>query len=240
MHRICMLTITAPLAVHRNPTSDSPSEKGSTTTTAFCHTFDLTKRLAISNPRSLNFIPIALNSQHESPFQSILQSLRRQLTSYPNSMIHRLVVPNLLSPVLYPPRASNPQQVLHFLHSLRALLRQYSTQLVTFLALPLMLYPRSTGLTRWIELLSDGIIELSPFPHLMDTGPPTTTSGAATAHEEKPQGMVKVHRLPVFSEKGGGSASGDDLVFTVSRRKFVIKPFNLPPVEGDLEAQRQM
>lgn len=65
-----------------------------------------------------------------------------------------------------------------------------------------------------------------------------TASGSATAQEETPQGMVKMHRLPVFSEKGGGGTLGDDLVFTVSRRKFVIKPFNLPPVEGDAEAQR--
>ena len=83
-----------------------------------------------------------------------------------------------------------------------------------------------------MEILSDGVLELSPFPHSTDTGPTTT------AQEEKPQGMVKMHRLPVFSEKGGGGALGDELVFTVSRRKFVIKPFNLPPVEGDTEAQR--
>lgn len=54
--------------------------------------------------------------------------------------------------------------------------------------------------------------------------------------------MLKVHRLPVFHEKGGGGGGsggvGDDLAFTVSRRKFVIKPFSLPPVEGDTEAQR--
>ncbi|KAL8771625.1 MAG: hypothetical protein Q9209_003069 [Squamulea sp. 1 TL-2023] len=99
--------------------------------------------------------------------------------------------------------------------------------------------PVNLRLTRWMELLSDGVIELSPFPHSVGTGPTTTTSGSATAQEEKPQGMVKVHRLPVFSEKGGGGAVGDDLVFTVSRRKFVIKPFNLPPVEGDTEAQKE-
>lgn len=105
------------------------------------------------------------------------------------------------------------------------------------LTLPLTLYPRSTGLTRWIELLSDGVLELAPFPHSIDAGPSTTTSGAATAQEEKPQGLVRVHRLPVVWEKGGGGG-GDDLAFTVSRRRFLIKPFSLPPVEGDTEEQR--
>ena len=110
------------------------------------------------------------------------------------------------------------------------------------ISLPLSLYPRETGLTRWMELLSDGVLELIPFPHTIDTGPPLATSGAATASEEKPQGMVKIHRLPVFHERGGGAIGGarvgDDLAFTVSRRRFVIKPFSLPPVEGDTEAQK--
>ncbi|KAL9031175.1 MAG: hypothetical protein Q9196_000768 [Gyalolechia fulgens] len=226
-------------AINRKPEIDSSNEKDPIPTTAFCHTFDLTKRLKISNPKSLNFIPIHLiKPQNESPFHSVLQCLRGQLTLSPSSIIHRLIIPNLLSPALYPPHASNPQHVLQFLHSLRALLRQHPRQLVIFITLPIMLYPRSTGLTRWMELLSDGVIELSPFPHSMDTGPSATLSGAATAQEETPQGMVKVHRLPVFSEKGGGGNSGDDLAFTVSRRKFVIKPFNLPPVEGDSVAQR--
>lgn len=109
------------------------------------------------------------------------------------------------------------------------------------LTLPLTLYPRSTGLVRWMELLSDGVIEIAPFPHTVDPGPSKTTSGAATAQEESPQGLMKVHQLPVFHEKGGGGGSGslgDDLAFTVSRRKFLIKPFSLPPVEGDTEAQQ--
>lgn len=109
------------------------------------------------------------------------------------------------------------------------------------LSLPLELYPRSSGLVRWAELLSDGVLELQPFPHLMDTYGELASSGAATANEERPQGMLRVHRIPVFHERGGGGGGvagvGDDLAFTLSRRKFVIKPFSLPPVEGDTEAQ---
>lgn len=91
-----------------------------------------------------------------------------------------------------------------------------------------------------MERLSDGVIEFVPFPHSLDTGPVLTTSGAATREEEKPQGLVRVHCLPVVGERGGGGmgAGGDDLAFTVSRRRFVIAPFSLPPVEGDGEAQR--
>jgi elongator complex protein 4 len=110
------------------------------------------------------------------------------------------------------------------------------------ITLPLALYPRSLGLVRWIEILSDGVFELAPFPHNIDNRPSHATSGAATAQEEKPQGMFKAHRLPVFHEIGGGGSRNegviDDLAFTVSRRSFAIKPFSLPPMEGDSDVQR--
>lgn len=163
------------------------------------------------------------------------------MTSSP-ATIHRVIIPALLSPAFYPPHASSPQHVLQFLHSLRSLLRQHSACLTAMITLPLSLYPRSLGLVRWIELLSDGVLELAPFPHNIDISSSTTTLGAATAQEEKPQGMVRVHRLPVFHEVGGGGSRNegvsDDLAFTVSRKKFAIKPFRLPPVEGDSDAQR--
>ena len=195
----------------------------------------------ISSPSAIHFIPTRTTHIQVSPFTTVLEAISQKISTSKQNAIHRLVFPALLSPAFYPPHASNPQHILQFLHSLRSLLRHYPTQLTAMLSLPLTLYPRTTGLVRWLELLSDGVIELVPFPHSIDTGPSITTSGAATAQEEKPQGLVKVYRLPVFHERGGGGVGkagiGDDLAFTVSRRKFVIKPFSLPPVEGDTDAQ---
>lgn len=153
--------------------------------------------------------------------------------------IHRVVVPSLLSPALYPSESSRPEHILQFLHALRALLRKYPAQLTAMISLPLTLYPRSTGLVRWMELLSDGVLELAPFP----SSAVATKTAPGAAPEEPPQGMLKIHRLPIFHEKGGGggeaSGFGDDLAFTLSRRKgLMIKPYSLPPVEGDAEAQQ--
>ena len=111
------------------------------------------------------------------------------------------------------------------------------------LSLPLTLHPHTTALICWAEHLLDGVIELAPFPFRADDYAQNRVgmSGAATANEERPQGLVKVHKLPVFNERGGGGgakALGDDLAFTVSRRRFAISPFSLPPEEGDTEAQR--
>lgn len=221
---------------------------GSSGTSVFCHDFDLSKKLVLPSPSPMTFIPISTRPPFEfkdpnisaSPFIGFLNHLSTQLSSAPNA-VHRAVIPNLLSSALYPPESSRPEHVLQFLHALRALLRKYPTQLVAIITLPVTLYPRTTGLTRWMELLSDGVLELSPFPS--SALPTKAIPGAATVHEEPPQGMLKIHRLPIFHEKGGGggeaSGFGDDLAFTLSRRKgLVIKPFSLPPVEGDTEAQQ--
>ena len=207
----------------------------------FCHTFDLTKRLSIRQDLEIHHIQISAGS---TPFVDIIRQLEQSLsTSSPNS-VHRLVVPTVLSPALYPSHASQPENFIRFLHSLRALLRQYSNKLTVTTTLPLDLYPRSTGLVRWAEILSDGVLEVTPFPHLMDASNSLAESGGAKASEEQPQGMVKVHKIPINTERGEGGAGdgnsmGGDLAFTVSRRKFVIKPFSLPPLEGDQEAQKE-
>ncbi|KAF2258483.1 PAXNEB-domain-containing protein [Lojkania enalia] len=203
---------------------------------AFCHIFDLAKRLELPVQSVINYITVPATAK-DSPFVSVLQNLQRQIACSPPNSIHRLLIPGLLSPATYPLTAAQPQYVLQFLHALRALLRQYPTRLAAMFTLPLTLYPRSTGLVRWMEILSDGVLELSPFPNDRRL----STSGAATQEEERPQGMFAVHKLPIYHEKGGGGGAewlGEDLAFTVSRRKFMIAKFSLPPVEGDTEAQQ--
>ncbi|KAF3003575.1 hypothetical protein E8E13_006512 [Curvularia kusanoi] len=204
----------------------------------FCHTFDLAKRLTLPVGTAVNYIAIPRTSSSTSPFMSILQSIQKQLASMPSHTIHRLVIPSLLSPALYPPTSSHPNSILQFLHALRALLRQYPTRLTAVITLPLSLYPRSSGLVRWMEILSDGVLELAPFPY--SHAQMLAQSAGTTKDEEKPQGMFAVHKLPVYHEKGGGGGAqdlGEDMAFTLSRRKFVIAKFSLPPLEGDTEAQ---
>jgi len=202
--------------------------------TAFCHAFDLTKRLAHPSITNMTFIP--LMPSRESPFTAVLKQLQAAIASDGPSIVHRIVIPSLLNPTIYPPDACQPEYVLQFLHGLRALMSAYPSRVTAMITLPLSLFPRSSGLVRWMELLSDSVIELCPFPHSSDN---LATSGAATSSEEQPQGMLKTHRLPVLHERGGGSDQnvGLDWAFSLSRRRFEIKPFSLPPDEGDKEAQ---
>ena len=99
--------------------------------------------------------------------------------------------------------------------------------------MPLPLSPRITGLTRWIELLHDGVIELSPFPHSAE-GLASTSKSKDGSGEEPPQGLLKIHRLPVLADRGTGvRPAEDDWAFTLSRRRLMVKEWRLGPVDDD-------
>lgn len=221
----------------------SEAEKEGTSTEIFCHQFDLSKRLSPSSikgtltaspssaPLGSNFEP----SKTASPLKSFIKSVQTNLASSPPGSIHRVVVPSFLSPTLYGGGSCCPSEVLQFLHGLRGLLRQHSGQLTAMLSLPTSLYPRHTGLTRWIELLCDGTVELIPLP----SGPPSASVPKPGSKEtDRAQGMVKVYALPIYHEKGGGGAEGnyfrENLSFLLSgSRGLVIQPYSLPPLEEE-------
>lgn len=231
-----MLMTAVPLTSNRSPKPPMPGEPVPTTPTIFCHSFDLTKRLTVPKELAINFIPIfTCANSPASPYTPTLDALISALNTTASQTIHRLIIPTLLSPAIYPPCACSPSLVLPFLHALRSLLRLHSNRLTAMLTFPLSLHPRSTGLVCWMEQLCDGVLELATFPHIIDVEPPIAGAGKT---EEKPQGIVKVHKLPILSEKGGGGGGGDDLAFSLSRKRFIIKPYSLPPMEGDSEAQR--
>lgn len=82
----------------------------------------------------------------------------------------------------------------------------------------------------------DGVITLRPFPHSFSVDAIDMESGGAKGKsEEKMQGLIKVLKLPVLSEKGISVGVGEDMAFAVGRRRFLIRPFHLPPMEGEEE-----
>lgn len=170
-----------------------------------------------------------------SPLKRFLKDVSARVINSDPAAVHRIVIPSLLSPTLYPSSACQPQEVLHFLHGLRALLRRYPSQLTAMVTLPISLYPRATGLVRWAELLSDGVLELIPLAHKLQVSPDSKEN-------DKTQGMLRAHSLPIFHEKGGGledSWNREELSFKLSSTNgLVITPFSLPPV-GDEEQQPQ-
>ncbi|KAI6093984.1 PAXNEB-domain-containing protein [Hypoxylon rubiginosum] len=221
------------------------------TTSIFCHSFDLTKRLNPTDVKGqIGFHPSMgmpnLSSpgrDTSSPLKQFIKDIAYKLANSPPSEVHRVIVPGLLSPTSYSSSSSRPEEVLQFLHALRALLRQYSGKLTVIITLPLALYPRATGLTRWMELLCDGVMELIPLQSSAVHAPPPSSKSDSKS-EDQIQGLLKIHSLPIFHEKGGGSSETNsahgDLSFSLSRSKgLVIKPFYLPPVGEDEQEKKK-
>ncbi|TFA97502.1 Elongator complex protein 4 [Trichoderma ghanense] len=198
----------------------------------FCHTFDLSARLDdnVAQGQFHTTRGTAMDSS-QSLFRRFISDVTTKIKNSPPTSIHRIVIPSLLSPTIYPPSASRPQEVLQFLHQIRALLRQYPSRIVAMMTLPTSLYPRSTGLIRRAELICDGVLELIPLqqqPH----HPPERNS----ANDTKAQGLFRIHALPIFHEKGGGLQGSwvkEDMSFKLSASSgLVIAPYSLPPL-GD-------
>lgn len=93
-----------------------------------------------------------------------------------------------------------------------------------------------------MELLSDGVLELVPLPATPGAAPPP--SSPSTEKSDQSQGLLKVHTLPVYHEKGGGGAETstfkETLSFSLSMSKGLnIKPYSLPPMIEDEEEQKK-
>ncbi|CCJ28866.1 unnamed protein product, partial [Pneumocystis jirovecii] len=147
------------------------------------------------------------------PYSEFISEILKLLSSESPKTI-RLVIPNILLPIVYPSESLKHKNILEFFHTLRALLRTYSNRLVAMISISTQLYSRETGIVRYLELLSDGVLELIPFLNTDSTN--------------EFQGLLKLHKLP-FSQN---SINHDnDLAFKISRKKFSIEPWSLPPVD---------
>ncbi|KAG7287803.1 hypothetical protein NEMBOFW57_007318 [Staphylotrichum longicolle] len=249
-------------ALGNTATPGSAPTRGDASQGTFCHSFDLTKRLSPTSCKgTLHSTPSTCPPTFDqppptstTPFKAIIQHLQTKLSTSPSNTIHRVVIPSLLLPTLYHPHCAHPSEALQFLHALRALLRQYPAQLTALLTLPTSLYPRTSGLVRWMELLCDGVLELIPLPANPGAPPPPKPSsssssgpggaGGGAEKSDQVQGLLRVHTLPVYHEKGGGGAGAssfrETLGFSLSAsRGLVIRPYSLPPLEEEDGGERE-
>ncbi|KAK2054907.1 paxneb protein [Colletotrichum caudatum] len=210
---------------------------------AFCHMFDLGKRLQPSDVRGeLHATPLMVavswlqpqGSSGLSPLDTFIVNVAARLKASSPGTIHRVIVPNILSPALYGSLVCLPEHALQFLQKLRALLRHYKGRLTAMISLSTSLFPRSAGLTRWMELLCDGVFEMLPLPRKVHVQP-------NTGSEDAVQGILKVHGLPIYHERGGGlegQSFRENLSFRLSSSSgLIFKPYVLPPMLDEEEAK---
>ncbi|OLL21677.1 Elongator complex protein 4 [Neolecta irregularis DAH-3] len=160
----------------------------------YCNTFDLTRRLDTTCSNVTILRP---------DFQEVLAHVEKVMGEA-RPHVHRVVLPGLLSPLQYDQTARHPGRILRFLHSLRLLLQRYPTRLAVMMTLPVYLYPRTSAIVGWMEILADGVLELVPLP----------------AAGDGPQGVVRVLKLPETN------VSDEHYEFRVSRRGFSMETWS--------------
>lgn len=219
----------------------------------FCHTFDLTKRLAPADIKgTLHATPLPNPLQpspqpeiEHSPLRKFLASVSASLASTPPSTLHRIVLPNFLAPTLYALDGWSFAYVLGLFSGLRSLMREYGRRLTVMLSLSTTLYERTNEYVRQLENLCDNVVELVPLPPNRPSAASKNASSSSSGIGDKSpaarmQGWFKVHKLQLYSEIGciGSSPQGkslrENLCFSVSSSKgLVVDLYSLPPIEDD-------
>lgn len=184
--------------------------------TGFCHSFEISEQMTFPGQDAVVFSPPPAPSGN--PFTPILQSLSAFLDRVSITKPVRLVLTDLLNPLLYSPESTNPSALLQFLHTFIALIHEhkYATLIIS---LSTSFFPRSSPLVSWVEHLCTYVIQLYPLPR----PPPSSTI-------KYPQGLVHVH-------KGGLMSS--EMAYRVGRRGMVLEEWSLPPLEDEAPRVKQ-
>ncbi|RCI15092.1 hypothetical protein L249_7120 [Ophiocordyceps polyrhachis-furcata BCC 54312] len=191
--RVCAIQSTDQLYPDVTSSSDCNSEP-------FCHSFTLSRRLgtaAIRGQLHTSCPDCGIEDKQLSDLKQFLSAIESRLRHSSPLSRHRILIPSLLSPAVYRPESVEPQGLLQLIHGVRSLLRQFPTRAVALVTIPISLYPRSSGLIRWAEILFDGTIEID-----------TVSSDVISEHERgQLQGVLRIHSLPIIHESGGDQQS---------------------------------
>ena len=197
----------------------------------FCHTFDLSSRLKNSDIKGrFHGIPLRPDASCLTDF---MQHLAHELEATSLRTIHRVLIPNLITPGLYSAIHCDPMVLLGFLSQLRALLRQFPERLVAICTSSTALHSRQAGLTRWMEMLADGVLELMPSTA---SSLSSIAEGSGVGTQRYPQGFLAIHKLALYQEQALASrattAAMDSYSYRISNQSgMAIYPYSLPPAE---------
>jgi elongator complex protein 4 len=180
----------------------------------FCHVYDISEQLPLPPNAQVTFSPPP--SEQGKPYEPLIASLVSFLDTSSTSTPIRLVLPDLLNPLVYSPEATNPSSILKFLHILTGIVanRPFCTMI---LSISSSFYPRTSPLTSWIEHLCSHVIQLCPLP----------PSPIVAKH---PQGLLHVYK---------GGLVMQQMAYRVGRRGMVLEEWSLPPLEDEAPRVKQ-
>ncbi|SCU84777.1 LADA_0D03730g1_1 [Lachancea dasiensis] len=186
----------------------------------YAHQFDITSRL-VPAPTSAELTLISPTQ----PLPAVLTQLQSVFQKYPKKII-RIVLPNLLHPVMYPPSYSQLSEVISLLHGIRSIVKQNAERAVLMSTISTDLYSQTGGqVITTVENLFDSVIDLEPFPQEMSQ----FLSRVYKSQPNKIQhGLVHVLKLPLLSDRGEMHVMRSEYAFKNGKKKFEIEPWGIP------------
>ncbi|KAK9480388.1 Elongator complex protein 4 [Lipomyces japonicus] len=198
--------------------------------TEYCRSWNLTLR--VTPPAKIQYIDATATS-----FDGILNRLSEiAAASASTGTVTRVVLPGFLNPTTYPlATAFQPDNLLQFLHRLRALLRKYASTLSVLFTLSASLFDASLGnsiLIPWIETLVDGVVRLVPVAETNSSNNNNNNNNNSNSKSDKDrhQGFIHVLKLPVVSDRGSMAVKEMEYSFKVGKGGMIIEKWGIPVI----------
>lgn len=183
----------------------------------YIHKFDITSRLIPA--------PTTTEISYVSPLHSVASVLTNieTIINKNSGKLIRILIPNLLHPVMYPPKHSQLKMITSLLYGLRFLLKKYKDRCVLMANISVDLY-LSTTLVPLIRNLFDSIINLQPFQEDMLQ---LLKKVYKTQPEKILHGLIHVYKLPVLSDRGEMHIMKSEWAFRNSKKRFEIEEWGI-------------
>ncbi|SCU87921.1 LAFA_0E09626g1_1 [Lachancea sp. 'fantastica'] len=193
----------------------------------YSHTFDITSRL-VPAPTSAELTLIS----PIQPLPAILAQLQAVFKKHQNKQV-RILMPNLLHPVVYPPKYSRLSELVPLLHGIRSVVKQNADRAVLLASVSSDLYSNTgNGVLTMIENLFDSTINLEPFPQEM-------AQYLERVYKSQPNkiqhGLLHVLKLPLLSDRGEMHIQRSEFAFKNGKKKFEIEPWGIPVDDSEVQ-----
>lgn len=206
-----------------NIVSSNEQEKLHSGYPSYASTFDFTSRL--KPPPSRSEISYLVSSDGSTTSSAFVSSVIPQLQAAAEEAVRNATIVRVVFPSLLHPSVSEtwcePSTVIPLVQKLQSLCRKYPENIAVMMSLPLALFPRTTSLTRWLELLVDACIHIEGFPDEVEKD--------GKSNDSKPlQGLISIYKLPMTSERGMMVTRVGEHAFRLGSKKFEIQEWGIP------------
>ncbi|SCV02998.1 LAME_0H06898g1_1 [Lachancea meyersii CBS 8951] len=198
----------------------------------YSHTFDITSRL-VPAPTSAEITLIS----PVQPLSAVLTQLQAVFQKHQKKLI-RILLPQFLHPVMYPPKYSKLAELLPLLHGIRSVVKQNAGRAVLLASISSDLYAHNGNqVLTMIENLFDSVIDLEPFPQEM-------SQFLERVYKSQPNkiqhGLVHVLKLPLLSDRGEMHVQRSEYAFKNGRKKFEIEAWGIPVDDSEVQDSKNM